>query len=710
MSKNINFAELAEPVARKLFGEPNPHHSSAKELRFGERGSLKVDLELGVWHDFEAEEKGGLLDLVIRQESLDNKAGAMKWLETNGFIATNDNTDAPKEQKPRPKIVKTYDYVDEAGELLSQVVRYEPKDFRQRKPNGKGGWEWKNISLVRKVPYCLPRLIHAEPDELVFITEGEKDADNLNAAGLVATCNAGGANKWNDSLTQFFEGRRVVILPDNDEAGRSHIDLVAGKLQGVAASVKVLNLSQHWAEITHKGDVSDWLAAGHTASELLALVNATPTLQAAIVPVPANDNVPPIQFDEYTPFQHVTGNGKPKATIPNLEELLQRLRATVRYNVIKKENEILIPGKSYSIDNRANAEIAEIISYCNLVGMPTGNIEGALTNIADRNQYNPVLTWINSKPWDGVKRWDDFCNTITPKNVRPLPNGTPLHIALIRRWMISAIAAAANDGISAQGVLVLQGEQNLGKTQWFKSLAPSDLDVLQDGVSLRVDDKDSVKQAVSYWLVELGELDATFKRSDIAALKAFLTRNHDELRQAYARKESKFPRRTVFFGSVNPREFLHDETGNRRYWTIECASVNHEHGFDMQQVWAEISHWYKANPYHADGRPSYTPTLDEFSALNASNEDFHVVDPITEKIKAHCTAPESDINGYEWMIPGDVLVALGWKNPNKNQRNIAANALRDLGLKTKSPGGVTRYLVPRIGDPGFSFPDKNIPF
>ncbi|AXX46522.1 hypothetical protein Aba10324_17175 [Acinetobacter baumannii] len=432
-------------------------------------------------------------------------------------------------------------------------------------------------------------------------------------------------------------------------------------------------------------------------------------LMAYKLPVPANDNRP-MEFDKFTPFPEVNGNGKPQATTENIKELLRRMGATVRYNVIKKEDEILIPNTSFCVDNNANACIAEVISHCNRVGLPTGHIDGFLTRIAAENQYNPVMTWIGSRDWDGVNRWDEFCRTITPKHIKPLPNGTPLHIALIKRWMLSAVAAATSNGISAQGMLVLQGEQNLGKTRWFKSLVPSELDLARDGFILRPDDKDSVKQAVSYWMIEVGELDATFKRSDIAALKGFITRDHDELRQAYARKESKFPRRTVFFGSVNPREFLHDDTGNRRYWTIECASVNHEHGFDMQQVWAEIYQSYKANPLNEDGRPSYTPTAEEMAALNASNEEFQTIDPITEKIKAHCCNPEASMNSYEWMIPGDVLVALGWKNPNKNQRNIAAKALQDANLKIKNTGGVKRYLVPRINESGFSFPDENRPF
>src|SRR5262249_46369177 len=132
----------------------------------------------------------------------------------------------------RPKIVATYNYTDEASKLLYQSVRYEPKGFRQRRPDGKGGWVW-NLQGVRFVPYRLPELLAADPDRPVFCVEGERDADNLAAIGAVATTNAMGANKWRADYNQFFRSRHVVILPDNDQVGREHARQVAGHLEGM---------------------------------------------------------------------------------------------------------------------------------------------------------------------------------------------------------------------------------------------------------------------------------------------------------------------------------------------------------------------------------------------------------------------------------------------------------------------------------------------
>ena len=131
------------------------------------------------------------------------------------------------------------------------------------------------------------------------------------------------------------------------------------------------------------------------------------------------------------------------------------------------------------------------------------------------------------------------------------------------------------DGISAHGVLVLQGDQYLGKTKWMKSLAPKELGVIKDGITLNPSDKDSVMQCVRNWIVELGELDATFRKSDIASLKSFITSDRDVLRRPYARLESEFARRTVFLHRLTQSNFT--TQGNRRFWTIECEYIDYNH-------------------------------------------------------------------------------------------------------------------------------------
>ena len=142
---------------------------------------------------------------------------------------------------------------------------------------------------------------------------------------------------------------------------------------------------------------------------------------------------------------------------------------------------------------------------------------------------------------------------------------------------------------------MFQGAQGLGKTLWFKRLADYDKGWLLEGATLNPSDKDSVKQAVSHWIVELGEIESTFKKSDIDQLKAFVTKKNDELRLPYDRAFTTYQRRTAFYASVNAREFLTDTSGNRRFWVVPVTGINADHGLDMQQVWAEVKETLYSN-------------------------------------------------------------------------------------------------------------------
>jgi putative DNA primase/helicase len=162
-----------------------------------------------------------------------------------------------------------YDYLGIKGELLFQVVRKSAKKFSQRRPDGQGGWLY-NLEGVPRVPYRLPELHTSDPADWVFIVEGEKDVDKAIANGLVATCNPQGAGKWEQGFGNYLVGRKVAIVPDNDVAGTNHGKDVASKLLGHAGKVVLLDPLEG---VPDKGDLSDWLALGHTGDELKELAN-----------------------------------------------------------------------------------------------------------------------------------------------------------------------------------------------------------------------------------------------------------------------------------------------------------------------------------------------------------------------------------------------------------------------------------------------------
>jgi hypothetical protein len=167
-------------------------------------------------------------------------------------------------------IVATYDYPDETGAMVSQSVRFEPKNFRQRRPDGPDRWIW-NLTGVRRVPYRLNQL---KGRKTVMIVEGEKDADRLWSLGIPATTNAGGAGKWKPEHTQALKAsgcQHVIILPDNDPAGEAHGRAVAHSCVDAGLEVKLIPLPG----LPRKGDVSDYLQE-HTKDDLLATVKDAP--------------------------------------------------------------------------------------------------------------------------------------------------------------------------------------------------------------------------------------------------------------------------------------------------------------------------------------------------------------------------------------------------------------------------------------------------
>jgi putative DNA primase/helicase len=257
-------------VAQELLGAPNGELSTRTELRYGSRGSLSVDLRKGVWSDFERGAAGGVVDLVIDRRG-GTKDEAIEWLRERGHI---EKTAGSKE------IAATYDYTSSDGELLFQVVRFVPKDFRQRRPDGIGGWVWK-MTGVERVLYRLPEVLKAVSEgHTVYITEGEKSADALRGLGLVATCSPGGAGKWRATYNPPLAGASVVILPDNDEPGQEHAQAVLKSLSGLLGSgrtsVRILDLPG----LPPKGDPYDWIMTGGTAGELERLAKEVPETEA----------------------------------------------------------------------------------------------------------------------------------------------------------------------------------------------------------------------------------------------------------------------------------------------------------------------------------------------------------------------------------------------------------------------------------------------
>lgn len=383
--------------------------------------------------------------------------------------------------------------------------------------------------------------------------------------------------------------------------------------------------------------------------------------------------------------------GAPQGTVENLEFLMTRYGISSRYNIVSKRVELKLPGQSFTADNEVNCALGLLNSVAARCALPRQDLVEQVRIISDRNAYSPVRDWVMSKPWDGVSRIQALLDTITVA-----AEHAKLKNNLMRRWLISAVAAAfADRGFESHGVLVFQGVQGLGKTRWFKRLVAASLKVTLDGATLDPNNKDTVLNAIAHWLVELGELDATFKKADIARVKAFVTAPVDKIRRPYDRVESEFQRRTVFFASVNESNYLQDTTGNRRWWTVPVTAIDYEHDVDMQQLWAEVHALWMTGEQH-------WLTAEEDAMLGALNKEHEVVDPLEEQLLAAYEFPQPGLPGVasgkqsKNMTSTQVLQSIGYDTPSKAQVTHMSTLLKKAtGLaKAKKIGGLMMFPMP----------------
>ena len=378
------------------------------------------------------------------------------------------------------------------------------------------------------------------------------------------------------------------------------------------------------------------------------------------------------------------------ATIPNLNAILKAHGIVVQYNMIKKRAYVTIPGHRGTIDNAAEVTLAKVISLAASYNMPIGTVPMFLDAIADDNAVNPVADWIGSEPWDGEDRLPALYETIQVREGYP----TWLRDLLLRKWMLSAAAAALMpSGFKSRGVLTLQGKQGIGKTSWLKSLindAALRDDVVKIDHHLDPSNKDSVIIATSHWLVEIGEVDSSFKK-DIARIKGFVTSDFDKIRKPYGRRETDQPRRTVFMASVNETNYLVDATGNSRWWTVRAESIDFNHGINMQQVFAQLADML------GQGEIWWLDRGEE-EALEHENGQHLMVSVVEEALMAKIDLDVLEEDRLKRPALGamQLLVEVGIERPTNAQARECGTILRRLYGDPKRIKGSDKWRVPLL--------------
>lgn len=321
------------------------------------------------------------------------------------------------------------------------------------------------------------------------------------------------------------------------------------------------------------------------------------------------------------PLKHLTLPTGENFTPDVLEDFLNSRKMEVKWNEITKAIDFKGRGFIGQAQEHIGANIVHLL-YSELQGCykrcTLDTIAGYLNIVATRNIYNPVVELLAETKWDSQDHIAELCDIIG------IDEDDKLSRTLVKKWLMQSIAMLQNNieaPFGADGVLVLQGEQGTGKTSLFRQLAMH-REFFKDGVTLNFSDKDTAIRATSCWIAEMGEIESTTLKSDVERLKSFITAEVDEYRRPYARGDTRSARHTSFCGSCNNIDFLSDQTGNRRFWTVESSGK-----IDFQQLTPEKVKqiWAQASALlHEGGLQSFRLTDSERDALAARNSSHTV--------------------------------------------------------------------------------------
>lgn len=335
--------------------------------------------------------------------------------------------------------------------------------------------------------------------------------------------------------------------------------------------------------------------------------------------------------------------------------LTEGLNIRLRFNEVTKKIEIDGGGKQTLLTTYSENQILTALPVlildeckaCKVKGMTNSFklIQAYLSNIADINRYNPIHDMLNLHKNTNEQHLE--------KIFKILNITLPFEQMLIRKWLIQTVAfafATHTNQVATEGMLILQGMQGLAKTSFFRVLAGNPL-WFNEGVCIDVSNKDTLLNAVSAWISELGEIDSTFKK-DQSALKAFITSPLDRIRLPYAPAISEMPRRTSLCGTVNPEKFLKDETGNRRYWIIHIDKIDKKALFSMTQE-EVFNMWGYIYTLYLENRRGFLLTDKERRLVEARNLEYMIERKYEAEIR-YIVDFSKLMEKWEWVEPVEI--------------------------------------------------------
>ena len=541
-----------------------------------------------------------------------------------------------------------------------------------------------NISALNQ-PYC-------------FVVEGEIDCMSIDELGFPCI-GLGSTSNINKIFNHNISNTVLIIAMDNDHAGQKAAEKLAALCEQHGTPY-IMAQNNIWGGFKDANEVLT-----HNRQTLLKSLKAL-SKQAKNLDVDkwkSNNMKPNKRINQFTDTEQTTRKKKvPLEDYKQFEKFMDDNNYSVKYNQITHNFEFLGFDEDESPEHLAE-NVPSILRDClkkQFTGVTRQTIIEYITRYATRHRYNPVLDLIKSVKWDGKNYIGQIYDIFRiPANTE---EGLYSRI-FIQKWLMQCVCGLFNsidNPFSLDLVLVFIGRQGIGKTRFFEKLALKS-SLFGEGICIDPRDKDSIIQATSKWISELGEIGSTMKK-DMDRVKAFITKSTDEYRTPYGKASLHYPRITSFVGTVNDTEYLIDQTGNRRFLTVQLPPdlvIDYEtqiKPFNALQLWAQV-YWLvmQAEKEGKTKESCFRLTENEKQYLERRNSNF------TKPMKGECEVldileeqqtPES---GYVCTSKEMTVLQFIQMHNLKYDANVVGKVLRKYGYesqKKKVNGAVTRII------------------
>ena len=468
-------------------------------------------------------------------------------------------------------LTRWWEYVSPDGEIKGYTARYDDASGKDVIPyfkfDPKKGWAAGYPDDSPRMLYGLTSL--ASPGT-VWITEGEKAADAVIRRGAACVSSPGGAKAPEKADWGAISGRDVVIWPDFDDPGKGYAKRIIAILRKTDAAIRVVDVER--MNPTEPGwDAADW--------------NGTDLVGVPTVTVAEWVKGPITQID--TPEWRLTESGGIKAISHNIVLALEHmpdLKGCLGWDLLTdraawRRNPPFLRAHRTAIYDQDAAELAFWLAEQIGTDFKSAAALEAIEVSAARHHFHPVQDYLISLKWDGVPRLDTFLSDAFGVSQ------TDYHASVGKAFLIGAVARVMRPGCQMDTMLVLMGNQGIGKTSAVRSLLP-DFGWYAETTESPAQ-KDFYQGLRGKWIVEIGELHS-FKNADWSKIKQMLSAKMDTYRPSYGHFTKDFLRQCVFIGTTNDDTWNRDPSGARRFWPVRCTESNIEYILSQRdQLWAE---------------------------------------------------------------------------------------------------------------------------